>query len=121
MVFKFFFILSCRDAIITEDDEGLIYEFDDCLYLRFLTIKTAIEKSHDPKIDVKAKIGSESIRMLDQVFQFYYHEYEADFNDADVMDMYEYLQPILGLELLEILKERRALLSDDESSEDEYL
>lgn len=65
-------------------------------YNCYTAIRSAVEKSHNSGVDVKAKIGNELIGMLEQIFKLYYHEYGKDNNIEYIDENYKYLQKLLG-------------------------
>lgn len=59
-------------------------------------IRFAVAKSYGNGVDVKQKIGSELIEMVNQVFILYFHEYREDFVRRELREMYDDLQALLG-------------------------
>lgn len=83
-------------------------------------MKSAVAKSHRSGVDVKAKVGSELIGMLDQMFQLYYQEYKQNFIINSLCKQYTYLQEVLGFSVeTQISTPTATNWAGDESSDEE--
>lgn len=72
-----------------------IYDEYDC----YGAITSAVTKSHDLGVDVKAKLGNELIDTLNQVFILYFSEYRQDFHRRGLNYMYKDLHALLEFPL----------------------